>query len=355
MSKLFTPYTLRGVEFKNRIFVSPMCQYSATDGLANAWHMVHLGARAVGGAALVMVEATAVAADGRISPMDMGIWSDSHTAALAPIACFIREQGAVPAIQLAHAGRKASTDAPWLSRSALSPDRGGWQVVAPSALAFSSSSPQPRALRASELDDIVQGFVDAATRALAAGFAVVEVHMAHGYLLHQFLSPLSNLRQDAYGGSLENRARLPLQVVHAVRAVWPQHLPLFVRISATDWVDGGWDLPQTLQLVRWLKEAGVDLIDASSGGLVPDAKIPVAPGFQTPFAQAIRQQTGMPAGAVGLITAAEQAEHILATEQADVVFLARELLRDPYWPLHAAGKLGVNVPWPVQYERAKPL
>lgn len=354
MSKLFSRLKLRELEFKNRIFVSPMCQYSAQDGIANTWHLVHLGSRAVGGAGMVMVEAAAVVPEGRISPYDMGIWSDRHADALAPISRFIREQGAVPAIQLAHAGRKASTDAPWFSRGALAPENSGWQVLAPSAVPFSPGSPQPRELTMTELDGVVAAFVAAAKRSLAAGFEVVEIHMAHGYLLHEFLSPLSNRRNDNYGGSLENRARLPLRVARAVREVWPQNLPLFVRISATDWVEGGWDLEQSLRLCRWLKETGVDLIDCSSGGLTPDAKIPAGPGFQTPFASAIRQQTGIAVGAVGLITAAEQAEQIVTTGLADVVFLARELLRDPYWPLHAALKLGADVTWPVQYERAKP-
>lgn len=354
MSKLFSRFKLRGLEFKNRIFVSPMCQYSAQEGMADSWHQVHLGSRAVGGAGLVMVEATAVAPEGRISPYDLGLWSQRHAEALAPIARFIREQGAAPAIQLAHAGRKASTDAPWLSRSPLGPEQGGWQVVAPSSVPFAPSSPLPHALDAAELDGVVAAFAAAARRSLDAGFEVAEIHMAHGYLLHQFLSPLSNRRDDAYGGSLENRARLPLRVARTVREVWPQDLPLFVRISATDWVEGGWDLAQSLQLCRWLKEAGVDLIDCSSGGLTPDARIPAGPGFQTPFAAAIRQQAGIAVGAVGLITAPEQAEQIVATGLADAVFLARELLRDPYWPLHAARKLGAEVPWPLQYQRAKP-
>lgn len=354
MSKLFSPFKLRGLEFKNRIFVSPMCQYSAKDGIAESWHLVHLGSRAVGGAGLVMVEAAAVIPEGRISPSDIGIWSDRHADALAPIARFIREQGAVPAIQLAHAGRKASTAVPWLSRSPLLAEIGGWQVDAPSAISFAPGSPLPRELIETEMDCIVAAFVAAAKRSLAAGFEVAEIHMAHGYLLHEFLSPLSNRRTDSYGGSLENRARLPLRVARAVREIWPQELPLFVRISATDWVEGGWDLEQSLQLCRWLKESGIDLIDCSSGGLTPDAKIPAGPGFQTPFASIIRQQTGIAVGAVGLITAPEQAEQIVATALADVVFLARELLRDPYWPLHAAHKLGAEVAWPVQYERAKP-
>lgn len=356
MSKLFSPFKLRELKFKNRIFVSPMCQYSAKEGLAQPWHLVHLGSRAVGGAALVMVEATGVSAEGRISPHDMGIWSDKHAEALAPIAAFIKEQGAVPAIQLAHAGRKASTNAPWLNRgAAVSAENGGWEVIAPSAVPFSAASPMPREMSLAEIDDVVAAFVAAAKRALAAGFEVAEVHMAHGYLLHEFLSPLSNQRKDDYGGNLENRARLPLRVLREVRAVWPQHLPLFVRISATDWVEKGWDLAQSLKLADMLKAEGADLIDCSTGGLVPDAVIPAGPGFQTPFAAAIKQQADIAVGAVGLITAAEQAEQIIATGLADVIFLARELLRDPYWPLHAAHKLGDKVAWPVQYERAKPV
>lgn len=354
MSTLFSPFKLRDLEFKNRIFVSPMCQYSATDGLANNWHLVHLGSRAVGGAGLVMVEATAVTPEGRISPGDMGLWSESHTRALAPIAQFIKEHGAVPAIQLAHAGRKASCEVPWLGGGALPPETGGWQVSAPSPIAFSSDSPTPVELSLAHLEVICAQFVDAAKRSLEAGFEVVELHFAHGYLLHEFLSPLSNQRNDEYGGSLENRARFPLKVARAVRAVWPQHLPLFVRISASDWAEGGWDLAQSIELAHWLKAIGIDLIDCSSGALVPYAKIPVAPGFQTPFATAIRNQAGIAVGAVGLITAPEQAEQIIATGLADVVLLARELLRDPYWPLHAAAALRVKLDWPVQYQRAQP-
>ena len=354
MSTLFSPFKLRNLEFKNRIFVSPMCQYSATDGLANNWHLVHLGSRAVGGAGLVMVEATAVTPEGRISPGDMGLWSEQHTRALAPIAQFIKEHGAVPAIQLAHAGRKASADVPWRGGSALTADTGAWPVVAPSAVAFSPASPMPVELSPAQLDVICAQFVEAAQRSLEAGFEVVELHFAHGYLLHEFLSPLSNQRNDEYGGSLENRARFPLKVARAVRAAWPQHLPLFVRISATDWVEGGWDLAQSVQLAQWLKAIGIDLIDCSSGGLVPDAKIPVAFGFQTPLATAIRNQADIAVGAVGMITAPAQAEQIVATGLADVVLLARELLRDPYWPLHAATVLGVKLDWPVQYQRALP-
>lgn len=353
MSQLFSPLRLHELTFKNRIFVSPMCQYSCEDGLANDWHLVHLGSRAVGGAALVMAEAAAVSPVGRISPADLGLWTKHHAQALAPVTRFIKDNGAVPAIQLAHAGRKASTDAPWRGGRPLAPAAGGWPTLAPSALPFGPGYPVPHALSISEIDGVVAEFEAATGYALAAGFDVVEVHVAHGYLLHEFLSPLANTRDDEYGGSLENRARLPLRVARTVRALWPAHLPVFVRISATDWVEGGWDLPQSIQLARWLKEAGIDLIDCSSGALVPTARIPTGPGFQTPFATAIRTQVGIATGAVGLITDPWQAEHIVHTGLADAVFLAREFLRDPYWPLHAAKRLGVDVPWPAQYERAK--
>jgi len=354
MSVLFSSLRLRELEFHNRVFVSPMCQYSATEGLANAWHLVHLGSRAVGGAALVMVEATAVTPEGRISPGDMGLWSDAHAEALKPIAQFIKAQGAIPGIQLAHAGRKASVDAPWRGGKPLDTASSSWQTVAPSALPFAPGSPVPHALERAEISLVLEAFVAAARRARSAGFEVVELHLAHGYLLHEFLSPLSNQRHDEYGGSLENRARFPRQVAQAVRALWPQHLPVFVRISATDWVEGGWDLAQSIQLARWLREDGIDLIDCSSAGLVGNARVPAGPGYQTPFATAIREQAGIATGAVGLITEPAQAEHIIATGLADVVFMAREFLRDPYWPLRAARELSVEVHWPEQYERAKP-
>lgn len=353
MSKLFSPLQMRSLTLRNRIFVSPMCQYSCADGLPNDWHMVHLGSRAVGGAAMVIVEATAVAPEGRISPSDCGLWNDAQAEAFAPVAHFIAAQGAIPAIQLGHAGRKASVVPPWQGGGAAQEDAGGWPPVAPSALPFGPGSPQPVELDVADLERIAGQFEASARRALKAGFQVVELHMAHGYLLHQFLSPLSNKRDDAFGGSLENRMRLPLEVAHRVRAIWPEELPVMVRLSVTDWVDGGWDLHQSLVLCEHLKELGVDLIDCSSGGLVPDAVIPAAPGFQTPFAAAIREQVGIATGAVGLITAAVQAEQIIATGSADVVLLARELLRDPYWPIHAAAALKVDHPWPVQYERAK--
>jgi 2,4-dienoyl-CoA reductase-like NADH-dependent reductase (Old Yellow Enzyme family) len=339
------------VEFRNRVFVSPMCQYSSRDGLPNDWHMVHLGSRAVGGAGLVCVEATGVSPEGRISPGDTGLWSEAHTRAFEPIASFIKSQGARAAIQLAHAGRKASTDVPWRGGKFLSEEQGGWQTLAPSAVPF-GDWPAPREMTRDDVETVVIQFADAARRALTAGFDVVELHMAHGYLLHEFLSPLSNRREDEFGGSLENRARFPLRVAEAVRAVWPDHLPLFARISATDWVEGGWDLEQSVQLSRWLKARGVDLVDCSSGGLVPGARIPVEPGYQVPFAETIRREASVATGAVGLITEPEQAEEIVATGKADAVFLARAVLRDPYWPLHAARQLGAEASWPVQYGRA---
>lgn len=351
MSNLFSVFQLRDLTFKNRIFVSPMCQYSSLDGLPTDWHLVHLGSRAVGGAALLMVEATAVSPEGRISPGDSGIWSDEHARAFQPIAAFIKAQGAVPAIQLAHAGRKASTDAPWRGGKPIVGE-GSWQTIAPSAVPF-GNYPTPRAMTRQEIEETVAQFVSAAKRSLTAGFEVVEIHMAHGYLLHEFLSPLSNLRTDEFGGNLAGRVKLPLQVAEAVRRVWPAHLPVFVRISATDWVEGGWDLPQSIQLATWLKALGIDLIDCSSGGNVPGVKIPVGPNYQVPFATAIRKEAGIATGAVGLITEPLQAEQIITSHEADVVFLARAMLRDPYWPLHAAKELKADLAWPVQYERAK--
>ena len=317
------------------------------------WHLVHLGSRAVGGAGLVIVEATAVSPEGMISPDDSGIWNDRQAAAFLPITRFIREQGAVPGIQLAHAGRKASTDLPWLGGAPLSPAARGWQPLAPSPLPFASGYPVPRELTADDLDTVEAQFCAAARRALAAGFQVVEIHMAHGYLLHEFLSPLANHRSDDYGGPLDNRLRFPLRVARSVREAWPAELPLFVRISATDWVEGGWDLGQSISLAHRLKEIGVDLIDCSAGFLTSDAAIPFGPGYQTPFATAIRREAGIATGAVGFITDPAQAEQIVATGLADAVLLAKEMLRDPYWPLHAARALGVDAGWPVQYERAK--
>jgi 2,4-dienoyl-CoA reductase-like NADH-dependent reductase (Old Yellow Enzyme family) len=353
MSILFTPLQLRDLKIRNRIFVSPMCQYSSHEGFPTEWHLVHLGSRAVGGAGLVMAEATAVSPEGRISPDDAGIWNDDQAEAYRPIARFIREQGAVAAIQLAHAGRKASTDAPWRGGHPVGLDARGWQPVAPSPIPFDEGFPAPRELDSGAMDSLVEAFAEAARRSREAGFQVVELHLAHGYLLHSFLSPLSNRRTDEYGGNLENRGRLPLRGARAVREVWPAKWPVFARISATDWAEGGWDLVQSVQLATWLKEAGIDLIDCSSGGLVPYAKMAPGPGYQTPFAERIRREAGLPTTAVGLITDPAQAEHILRTGQADAVALARELLRDPYWPLRAAHELGADIEWPVQYARAR--
>jgi 2,4-dienoyl-CoA reductase-like NADH-dependent reductase (Old Yellow Enzyme family) len=353
MSKLFTPFNLRGVEFRNRVFMSPMCQYCAKDGIPDDWHLVHLGSRAVGGAGQVMAEATAISPEGRITYGDLGIWSDTHVEAFSRITSFIEARGAVPAIQIAHAGRKASTDVPWQGGLPLPPDRGAWKPLGPSPVAFDDRSTVPRELTTGDQKDLVSGYEAATRRCLKAGFKVLEIHMAHGYLLHEFLSPLSNQRADEYGGSLENRMRFPLQVAGAVRETWPADLPLFARLSCTDWADSGWDLSQSIELSRRLKEIGVDLIDCSSGGLVHYARIPAGPGYQTPFAAEIRSRVGIATGAVGLITQAMQAEQIVATGQADVVILAREMLRDPYWPLHAAGMVHADVPWPSQYLRAK--
>lgn len=353
MSMLFTPIRLRELNIKNRIFMAPMCQYSAHDGVPNDWHRIHYGARATGGVGLVMVEATAVAPEGRITPHDLGLWSNQQAEAFRPITAFIKEQGAIPAIQIAHAGRKASCDQPWKGGLPLDQKNGGWQLLAPSALPFSPGGGIPDEMQQTGIDNVVNQFAEAAKRALAAGFDAVEIHMAHGYLLHEFLSPLTNRRSDSYGGSFENRARLPLQVAQTVRALWPDDKPVMVRISATDWMEGGWDLAASLELVHRLKVIGIDLVDVSTGGLAPDAVMPIAPGFQTPFAAAIRRETGMKISAVGLITGAAQAEHILVTEQADAISIGRELLRNPTWPLQAAKSLGDDIPWPPQYQRAK--
>ena len=353
MSMLFSPLRLREITFRNRIFVSPMCQYSSQDGLANNWHLVHLGSRAVGGAGLVMVEATAVSPEGRISQYDSGIWNEAHVAAFAPIARFITEQGAVPGIQLAHAGRKASCRVPWQGGAPLGSEDGGWQTLAPSALPFDSGHPLPSALTEEQMDVIETQFRTAARRAYAAGFKVVELHMAHGYLLHEFLSPLVNQREDDYGGNLDNRLRFPLRIARVVRAEWPGELPLFVRINSADWVPGGWDIEQSIVLAGRLKECGMDLIDCSSGFAVPRESVPFGPGFQVPFAARIRADKGIATGAVGYITDPVQAEQIVATGQADAVFLARQMLRDPYWPVHAAQVLRVDPSWPNQYLRAK--
>ena len=354
MSKLFSPLTIKDITFKNRLTVSPMCQYSSADGFANDWHLVHLGSRAVGGAALVMQEATAVAPEGRITPGDLGLYKDEHIAKLQSITSFIHAQGAVAGIQLAHAGRKASHRIPWEGgRQIPAGDPEGWQTVAPSAVPFVPGEEAPEALSIEGIRKVTDDFRVAAGRALTAGYKVVEIHAAHGYLINEFLSPLSNRRTDEYGGSFENRIRLLLEITEAVKTVWPATLPLFVRISASDWAPGGWDEHDSVQLSAVLKTRGVDLVDCSSGGLVPGVKIPVGPGYQVPFAERIKKETGMLTGAVGLITEVQQAEDILQRGQADLIFMARESLRDPYFPLRAARQTGEEVRWPVQYERAK--
>ncbi len=350
---LFEPLQIRDSKFRNRIFVSPMCQYSCVDGFANDWHLVHLGSRAVGGAGAVMVEATAVEAIGRISPGDMGIWKDQQIEPLARIARFVKQQGAVPGIQLAHAGRKGSTDVPWRGgHPLLTTEQDAWQPVAPSALAFDTGYPVPHELTVTEIHGVVRAFADAAKRALDAGFELVELHNAHGYLANEFLSPLSNKRTDEYGGSIENRMRFSIEIVDAVRAVWPGRLPLFLRISASEWTEGGWTLDDSVLLAKAVKQRGVDLIDCSSGGNLPRVAIPVKPGYQVPFAAKIKKEAGMLTGAVGMITEAGQANEIIRGGEADIVLLAREFLREPYWPLKAAKELGVKVQTAEQYGRA---
>jgi 2,4-dienoyl-CoA reductase-like NADH-dependent reductase (Old Yellow Enzyme family) len=346
---LLTPLTIGAVTLRNRMVMSPMCQYSAEEGMANDWHLVHLGSRAAGGAALVMVEATAVTREGRISPGDVGIWTDDHIDPLARIARFVESQGAVPGIQLAHAGRKGSSAPPWEGDHYLGPEQGGWTVVGPSAIPFSDGAPIPVPLDEAGIEHVLTAFDEAARRALDAGFRVIEIHAAHGYLLHEFLSPLSNRRNDRYGGSLENRMRLTLSVAERLRAIVPDELPLFVRISATDWTEGGWDIDQSVQLARALKVLGVDLIDVSSGGTVPKASIPVARGYQIPFARRIRDAAEIQTGAVGLITDVAQADEIITGGDADLVLLGRELLRDPYWALKAQSELEGELTWPIQY------
>lgn len=355
MPHLFDPLTIRGLTFANRVFVSPMCEYSSVDGYASDWHFVHLGSRAVGGASLVLTEATAVLPEGRISPQDLGIWKDDHIESLGRIVRFVHAQGSVAGMQLAHAGRKASTYRPWEGAGQLPESEGGWKkVVAPSAIPFADNFPMPQALSLDGIQEVVRAFVAAAQRACEAGFRVIEIHAAHGYLIHEFLSPLSNRRSDAYGGSFENRTRILRDIVSAVRQVWPERAPLLVRISATDWVDGGWDIQQSVELARQLKNLGADLIDCSSGGNAASAKIPVGPAYQTPFAEQIRREAGILTGTVGMITSPAQAEQIVAAGRADAVLLARELLRDPYWPMRAARELGQAMAWPVQYLRAAP-
>jgi len=354
-SALFTPFALRDLEVRNRLWVSPMCQYSCgTDGLATDWHLVHLGSRAVGGAGLVMAEATAVTPEGRISPHDLGIWSAAHAEALKPVTRFISAQGAMPAIQLAHAGRKASTKRPWEGTGPADPSAGGWQPVGPSPIAYTEGYPEPHELTKDEIRGVVDAFADAASRAVEAGFRAIELHEAHGYLVAQFLSPFSNQRRDEYGGDFDGRTRLAVEVASAVRAAIPAGMPLFVRLSASEYVEDGWDLEQTVELARRLKAAGVDLIDASSGGNLPHQRVHVYPGYQVPFARAIREQAGIATAAVGLITSATHADAVVAGGDADAVFVGREAFRDPYFPLHAATQLHAEVDWPVQYQRARP-
>jgi 2,4-dienoyl-CoA reductase-like NADH-dependent reductase (Old Yellow Enzyme family) len=354
MTSLFAPLQLREITLTNRIGIPPMCQYSAVDGVASDWHFVHYGSRAVGGAGLMIIEATAVVPAGRISPGDLGLWDDRQIEPLARIVGFAREQGCVAAIQLAHAGRKASVGLGWQQQRTLTADEGGWTTVAPSAVSFGEGYATPQALDDAGIAKVIAAFAAAAKRARAAGFQVVEIHAAHGYLLHQFLSPLSNRRNDSWGGSLENRTRLVREVVKAVRAEWPDSLPLLIRLSATDWVAGGWNADETVLLCSQLRELGVDLVDVSTAGLVPTAVIPAGPGFQTEFAERIRKAAGIPSAAVGLITSPAQADHIIRSGQADMVLLGREILRNPYWPMVAARELGQQTTWPRQYLRAAP-
>ena len=350
--KLFTPFTQRSVSLRNRIVVAPMCEYSATDGVPNDWHFVHLGSRAVGGAGLLITEATAISPQGRISAGDVGLWNEAQQQAWQPIVAFIKAQGAVAGVQLAHAGRKASAMRPWEGGGPLAADAGAWQTVAPSAVPFDTHWHVPQALDSAGIAQVIADFRAAAVRALAAGFQLIELHGAHGYLLHQFLSPLSNRRTDNYGGSFENRTRLVREVIAAVREVWPEHLPLWLRISATDWSEGGWDVEQTVQLAREVKSMGVDLVDISSGGLLAHVKIPLSPGYQVPFAARVRHDAGIATGAVGLITESTHAARIIDEGAADVVLIARESLRDPYFPRRAAQELGLTIAAPEQYQRA---
>ena len=354
MSQLFTPLKIKEIELKNRITVSPMCMYSSKDGFSNNWHLVHLGSRAVGGAGLIFTEAAAVSPEGRITPDDLGIWKDDHIDGLKNITGFLEEFGVISGIQLAHAGRKASHSSPWKGGASLSANEDGWQNVAPSAIPFDKKDPLPLELDPAGIKKVINDFRAAAKRVVKAGFKVVEIHAAHGYLLHEFLSPLSNHRTDNYGGSFENRIRLLIEVIDAVKEEWPAGNPIFVRISATDWAGGGWNGNDSVELAKVLKEKRVDLIDCSSGGLVPYAKIPVAKGYQVTYSEKIKKESGILTGAVGLITSPEEAEEILQSQQADLIFIGREFLRDPYFPLHSAETLNVEIPWPNQYLRAKP-
>ncbi len=354
MPHLFDPIVLRDLTLANRIVMSPMCQYSSVDGFLNDWHFVHLAARAVGGAALVLTEAAAVSPEGRISPSDLGIWNDAHIGAFARTIRFVKGEGSAIGMQLAHAGRKGSTHPPFAGHGAVTPAEGGWQPIGPTAAPFSENFPVPRAMTIADIAEVVAEFRRAAERAQLAGFDLVEIHAAHGYLIHEFLSPLTNTRTDEYGGSFENRIRFCLEIVDAVREVWPERLPLFIRLSCTDWSAGGWDIEQTVELARRLAGRGIDLIDCSSGGNLAHATIPLGPGYQVPFAERVRREASIPTGAVGLITAPAEADAVIREERADLVLLARELLRDPYWPMRAARELEQPFGWPQQYLRAAP-
>jgi 2,4-dienoyl-CoA reductase-like NADH-dependent reductase (Old Yellow Enzyme family) len=353
MSKLFSPLIIKDITLKNRIAISPMCQYTAVDGFANDWHLVHYGSRAVGGASLILQEATAVSPEGRISPGDLGLYKEEHIEKLRQITDFIHQQGVVAGIQLAHAGRKAGCAVAWQGGKQLNLNEGGWTTVAPSAIAFNPDDISPQELDAEGIKKVVADFKTAAERAFLSGYKLIEIHAAHGYLIHQFLSPLSNHRADSYGGSFENRVRLLLEIVRAINTVWPHNLPLFVRISVTDWVEGGWHAEEAVQLSKLLKLEGVDLIDCSSGGMVPYAKIPLGPGYQVQFAERIKRESNLFTGAVGMITEVKQAEDILANNQSDLIIIGRASLRDPYFTLHAAQLSGDDIEWPLQYLRAK--
>ena len=353
MNKLFSPLKIRGVELKNRIAVSPMCQYSSYNGMPTEWHLVHLGSRAVGGAALIIQEATAVSPEGRISPDDAGIWNDMQMEAYKRINAFIISQNCVPGIQLAHAGRKGSTYSPWKGKGEVRKEDGGWQTISPSLIRFSDNFPTPREMDKGDIIKVIDDFCQAAIRSVKAGFKLIELHMAHGYLMHEFLSPLSNLRHDEYGGSLENRCRFAIEIAKGVRGAIPEDFPLFARISASDWVEGGWSIEDSVLLSKRLKEVGVDLIDCSSGGNAPKAPIPAGPGYQIPFSERIKKEAGILTGGIGFITSPEQADHIIRTGLADIVLLAREILRNPYWPMQAAKVLKAEIDWPKQYERAR--
>ncbi|SKA13379.1 NADH:flavin oxidoreductase/NADH oxidase [Sediminibacterium ginsengisoli] len=354
MSKLFSPFQTRNSVLRNRIVVSPMCQYSAVDGFANNWHLVHLGSRAVGGAGAIIQEATAVSPEGRISPEDLGLWTDLHIEKLQEITTFIKQHGALAGVQLAHAGRKASHSAPWKGNLQLAEEQGGWQTVAPSAIPFTNAEKPPHAIDTELVKTYINYFAKSAVRAVEAGYDFIEIHAAHGYLIHQFLSPLCNTRTDQYGGDFTNRIRFLMEIIGAVRAVIPSGMPLWVRISASDWAEGGWDPEQSVQLALLMKANGVDLVDCSSGGGVAHQQIKAEPGYQVPFAEKIRKEAEIATGAVGLITTARQCEYILRQDKADVILLAREMLHDPYFPLHAAHELGADMAWPAQYERARP-